>query len=94
MCDNLNSLVPVSTVNQAGKLCSAIFFIIGSKKVALPVRIERTFPGIVMMDGMLTGFPLRLKWPWRTNWRASLREVARPARKTTLSNLLSKMAKS
>ena len=44
-----------------------------------PVQIT-TSPAFVSKEGMLTRRPLTMKCEWRTNWRASLRDAAKPMR--------------
>jgi hypothetical protein len=51
-----------------------------------PWRSITTSPARRSIDGMLALRPFTVKWPWRTSWRASARDVAKPSRYTTLSS--------
>jgi hypothetical protein len=48
-------------------------------------RTVTTSPLRSVYDGIVTRLPLTAMWPWRTNWRAWLRDEPKPARNTTLS---------
>ena len=48
-------------------------------------RTEIFAPGFTSIDGIVALRPFSRKCPWRTSWRASAREVAKPMRNTTLS---------
>ena len=89
----LQRLAPISHLRDGGNVVSSLETWLGGLSVAeaMGIAVKRLKllkeKGYAFdIEGMLDLRPLTVKCPWRMSCRASAREVAKPIRKTTLSN--------